>query len=366
MSINHGETAMQKPISEYAKYIKNLIPTNIPNTYALKPMFQNVANETNIRNGVIAFRNFLYQFCDRLISDGDLYSKPKITKNPADYPFLNNINQLLIDIGYHSTLTANGESLLITEIPLFTVPKPKIPVSKQMDYLRFLTLCGFVFKGIDLEANTFYISDTILEISYPPSPILVTGLKALSIASLELRVRFYNNADNLFRCDYRVMKADETDSLDVLKDILHPLSENIQKFSLDLHHRYIDRGMTCAIINDNAIHFAYAYIKNNLNVLSPREIYSRRIWEFALSFDYGYCFVVRSKNVNKYASVIEHFPLNLQKKILNGYGCDRKLRNERCQGGCQGIRIPLDETIVNMQQDIETWLDHEIPNLLNK
>lgn len=45
MSTNHGEILMQKPISEYARYIKNLIPANIPKTYTLKPMFENVASE---------------------------------------------------------------------------------------------------------------------------------------------------------------------------------------------------------------------------------------------------------------------------------------------------------------------------------
>lgn len=77
MSTNHGEILMQKPISEYARYIKNLIPANIPETYTLKPMFENVAKEENIRNGVIAFRDFIYLFCDHLISDGHLYAKPK-------------------------------------------------------------------------------------------------------------------------------------------------------------------------------------------------------------------------------------------------------------------------------------------------
>lgn len=81
----------------------------------LKPMFENVASEENIRNGVIAFRDFLYVFCDRLISDGHLYAKPQKTKNPTDYPFLHNVNHLLIGIGYHGKLAENGDSLLITE-----------------------------------------------------------------------------------------------------------------------------------------------------------------------------------------------------------------------------------------------------------
>lgn len=362
MNMSHGETVIQKPINEYAVYLKSLLPANIPDTYALKPMFKNISSEENIRNGVIAFRDFMYLFCDRLISDGHLYAKPQKTKNQLDYPFLKNMNHLLIDIGYNGSLNESGESLLISEIPSFTDIKPKIPASKQMEYLRFLALCGFVFTGIDLDAKTFHMPDGFLEISYPNAPVMLAGLKALSMAAVELWVRFYNNANDLFRCDYRVMKAEDTDLLDVLKDMVYLLPENIQRFALELHKRYIDKEMTCAVINDTATHFAYAYTKNSRRPLSPRDIYSRRIWEFEVSMKYGYCIVVRSKNTDKYADLIKTFPLFLREKITAGYGCDRKLRNEPCQGGCQGIRIPLNDSTVAMKRDIELWLDHEVPS----
>ena len=39
---------MQKPVNEYALYIKNLISKNIPEIYALDPMFETVSYEENI------------------------------------------------------------------------------------------------------------------------------------------------------------------------------------------------------------------------------------------------------------------------------------------------------------------------------
>lgn len=179
----------------------------------------------------------------------------------ADYPFLNNITNILVEIGYNSKLAEDGNSLLITELPLCIAQvdgngkkkPPKIPVSGQIECLRFLTLCGFTFAGIDLDAKTLNISEAQpLEVSYSNNPILLTGLKALLIA---------------------------------------------------------DMGMTCT-----------------LSILD----------------------------------VIKDFPLSLQEKIAKGYGCYRKMGRERCQGDCQGIRIPLDETILNIGRDIETWLDLEV------
>ena len=108
------------------------------------------------------------------------------------------------------------------------------------------------------------------------------------------------------------------------------------------------------------IHFAYAYIKKNPHTLSTQDIYSRRTWGLSISLKYGYCLVVRAKKTDKYTDIIKGFPLSLQEKIAKGYGCDRKLRNERCQEGCQGIRIPLDNSILGISKDIETWLDNEV------
>ena len=360
MSSDHGETVMQKPINEYALYIKNMIPADIPETYALKPIFENIASEENIRNGIIAFRDYLHIFCDRLISDGHLYSKPRKTKNLEDYPFLNNINQLLIEIGFYSKISENGNSLLITEMPLFTASKPKIPFSKQTECLKFLTLCGFVFSGIDLDAKKIDFQEgQLFEVTYPDNPKMLTGLKILSVAAKELWVRFHNNADNLLRCDYRTIKVGDSDVLDVLKDFLQPLPEKLQEFALELHQRYTDMEMTCVTLYDDANHFVYANTKKSKKTLSRRDIFQKRVWEFSLSVKYGYSLVVRAKKTDKYADVIKSFPLYLQEKISQGYGCDRKLRNEPCQGGCQGIRIPLDNSVLEMKKDIEIWLDNE-------
>ncbi|SCG82523.1 hypothetical protein DW1_0916 [Proteiniborus sp. DW1] len=380
MSTHHGGPVTQKTISEIAKYIKKLIPVNIPETYALKPMFENVAREEDIRNGVIAFRNFLYLFCDCLISDGHLYVKPqKNPKSETDYPFLYKVTDLLADIGYYGKLTESGDTLLIAELPSFiasvdekgNIEKAKNSVSNLIECMRFLSLCGFVFTGIDLEAKKPNISKVQnLEVSYPNAPALLAGLKAMAIADIELRTKRYkndNNHDNLLRCDYRLLKAEDTDVFDVLKDFLHPLPEKVQKFALELHQRYIDMGMTCVtIISTFEVHFAYSYIKNSKRVLSTRDVYQQRVWEFALSVRHDYCLVIRAKKTDKYADIIKSFPLSLQEKIARGYGCDRKLRNEPCKGGCQGFRIPLDDSILNISRSIETWLDSEVSCYLGK
>jgi hypothetical protein len=370
MSTLHGPVVI-KPIDEVARYQKNLIPASIPEDYSLKPMFKSVADESSIRNGIVAFRDFLYLFCDCLISDGQTYTiAPKKPTGIADYPFLFNITNLLVDIGYHGKLSDSGTSLMVTQLPVCTASiedngkkvQPKISASKMLECLRFLSLCGFEFSGIDLDARTFNISTMQqIEVFYQDNPILLTGLKALSIADMELRIgRRYWNDNNLLRCDYRLLKTEESDMRDVLIDFLYPLPEKVREFALQLHQRYIQMGLTCINTRLGLVSFAYAYVKESGRSISERDIYSKRVWEFSYSLKDGYCLFVRPKKTEKYADAIKVFDISLQKKIAQGYGCDRK-RNKPCQHGCQGILIPLDESILKINKDIEIWLDNEIP-----
>jgi len=366
-----------KPISEVAKYIKNLIPANIPETYTLKPLFDKIASETNIRNGVIAFRNFLYLFCDSLISDGHLYANPpKKPNSMTDFPFLHCITNLLVEIGFHGKLSESGSSLLVVKMPLCSVSvdengkktSAKIPASIRIDCFQFLTLCGFVFTGVDLEAKALNISETQpLKVSYPSTPILLTGLKALAVSEVELRKgRAYWNDHNLLRCDYRLLKAEESNITDILIDFLYPLPEKVREFALKLHHRYTDMGLTCtlSILDDTS--FSYAHISQSRKNLSARDKYQQRVWAFSYSMRNGYSLFVRAKKTDKYVDVTSKLPLYLQEKIAIGYGCYRKTGGNRCEGNCQGIRLPLDEAILDISKDIELWLDNEVPGLLKK
>jgi hypothetical protein len=360
-----------KPISDVAEYKKNLIPAYIPADYALKPMFKTVASEASIRDGVVAFRDFLYVICERLVSDGHAYAKPPTKPSGmADYPFLNNVTNILVDMGYHGVLAEKGDFLLISELPLCVAhvdedgkkKPPKIPVSAQLECFRFLTLCGFVFAGIDLNAKMLTISEARpLTVSFPGNPILLTGLKALSIADMELRTdRRYWNDHNLLRCDYRLLKAEDTDITDILTDFLHPLPEAVRRFALQLHQRYTGIGMTCTLSILDDVSFSYAYIGESRRTLSSRDKYQRRVWAFSYSLRNGYCMFVRAKKTEKYADAIKGFPLFLQEKIAEGYGCYRKMGRERCQGDCQGIRIPLDDMAITISEDIKAWLDYEV------
>ena len=377
MSEQHGGPVVLKSIEEVAKFQRDLIPLNISEGFSVNPMLNDIAAESDIRAGIIAFRDFLFGFCDHLILDGHTYAKPpNKPANVSDYPFLANVTNVLAEIGYYSKFSETGDSLLVSELPSCTPvidekgkkKSPKINGVGLIESLRFLSLCGLVFTGvdstqIDLTVKKIDIQEIeSFEASYPDNPNMLTGLKVMSIAEMELRpTRRYWGDNNILRCDYRLLSTEASDVFEFLKDYIHPLPEKVQEFVMNLHQRYVDKGLTCIMTILGDIHFAYSKINDSQRKkLSDRDIYTKRVFGISMSLRFGYCLVVRSKKTDKYPDVIKTFPVSLQKKISRGYGCDRKMWGTPCQHSCQGIRIPLDDSIIDISKDIKTWLDNEV------
>ncbi len=360
---------MEKTINDMARYIKNLIPENIPETYTLKPMFKSISDEESIRNGVLAFREFLYLLCDCLIANGSIYDdSPKNTKKDVShstlsisYPFLNDVKSVLVSIGWNGKLVKSGTTLLIDNWELLTPSlgagghwqaKSPITVPRLIKCLRFLSNCGIQFDGIDLEAETKDMSNvTSLEIKYTENMLL--GLKVMAVATKELHTS--NSNDDIFlRCDYRELKDEEIDIKSILKDIIHPLPAKVQEFVLNLHQHYIDAGLTCKA--------AWKHLGFGITYLYK----SKEMWSFSVSPSSGYRILIKAKNTEKYMDVIQKFPMSLQETISKGYGCQKKRFGEPCQHGCHGFSFTLDDCVLDIDKDIETWIDTELSCLQRK
>lgn len=157
-------------------------------------------------------------------------------------------------------------------------------------------------------------------------------------------------SDILLRCDYRVLENNEIDDvISIIKDTMNPLSANVQDFILQLHQCYLDKRLKCNVeIKDLWIKIKYSYK-------------SKEIWGINVSLNNGYQINIKAKNTLKYADTIEKFPSSIQEMIEKGYGCGIKRGiSDHCNGGCQGFRFSLDDSIIDIRNTIETWLDTEL------
>lgn len=352
-------TQYHKSLKDMASYLKGLIPESIPENYTLKPEFRSIADGESVRSGVLAYRDFLFVLCDRLMADGHLYDKSVKSNDShlsmaAAYPLLHSVKNVLINIGYHGKPDGHGESLCLSDWRLLTSTMGpgggqtvlKLSVPKVTAALRFLTDCGLYFEGIDVDAPKPDMSKvTSIIVTYPDSPVMLIGLKAMAAAQ---KLDIKNNDEVFLRCDYRVLMEAETDVTSLLEDFVRPLPPELQEFALKLHHRFLTMGLICkpkvSFLN---IQFFY-FLRN------------KEIGSFYASLIAGYRLLIKAQTTAKYTDVIETFSTPLQEIIAKGYGCQKKRFDEPCQKGCHGFSLSLDESIRDIGKDIERWLDVEL------
>ena len=252
--------------------------------------------------------------------------------------------------GLWGVLAKDGQALLCDG----TIFPEKLSTPKTLECLRFLAECGLGIDGVDLNEKKQNLADLQgITLTYPDDPALLVGMKVMATAEVELGT--LDNQDLFMRCDYRVVKAEETPVLSVLTDTIRYLPEDVQAFVLRIHHRYTDMGLTCAL----EIKGYYTYIKY---------MYKRKdVWGFNNSMSNGYHINVKAANLDRYPDTIAALPPVLQAEIAKGFGCGRKREDiGHCDGGCRGLIVPLDETVLDIQEDVITWLDQEIASRQQK
>ncbi|MGX8850803.1 hypothetical protein [Amedibacillus sp. YH-ame10] len=345
---------MRKTLSDVSNYLKETLVPVRQEKYAISSEYISDFEEDNIQEGILAFRSFLVRLYETLYKDGNQYDTCKKIAHEYEnrttlsvyYPFLHNVSTLLMNFAYLGRFD-NHAYCLICECNVF---QQKISPLKQMEVLQFLNACGLVFSGIDINQKKLNISEIeSIRISYPDSPSMLLGMKAMSIAEIEHRTLI--NQDVFLRCDYRVLKKDTTDVLSIVEDSIEPLSSEAKEFVLLLHHHFVDNGMSC-IVEVKGFHIYVKYCFKRKDV-----------WGINASLNNGYHINVKSTKTQEYEETIKTFSPVLQEQIERGYGCGRKRPIGHCDGGCRGITIPLDDSILEIKDEVKTWLDTELTHL---
>ena len=343
---------MRKTLSDLAMHVKSVIVPETDEAYAIAPFFTDLFTDETIRRGVAAFRGFLRRLCDVLAAEGDLHDKKNKVAHAYEnrsgtsvyYPFLNNVKHLLLNMAYHGALAGPAQSLAFGG----AVFSPKLPVSQSMEFLRFLANCGVSVDGVDIRGKKQDLHQMeSLSIAYPDDPAALLGMKVMAMA--EKKFGTLVNWDIFLRCDYRTLYNGQTDAVSTLRNTIAPLPANVRDFIWRLHQRCLDQGLACeAEIKDFWILVKYSYKR-------------KEVWGLNKSLNNGFEMSVKAANMVQYQDAIQKFPLALREVIAKGYGCGRKRPGiGHCDGGCRGLRIPLDDSVLAICDGIETWFDQEL------
>lgn len=349
---------MRKSLPEVANYLKEIMVPETNEAYAINPAFKNVTMDEDLYGGVLAFRAFLVKLYDLLYFKGNNYDDSKKVAHEYEnrttlsvyYPFLYYVKTILMNIGYYGKSLDNSHSLICNS----NILVEKLSVTKNLECLRFLAECCICIDGIDLNDKKQNFSDIkTIKITYPDDPIMLRGLKVMAIAETDHGTLV--NQDIFLRCDYRILKKDATNVHTIVQDTIKPLSADVRDFVLQLHQRYLDKGLTCIVeVKGFHIYIKYCYKRKDL-------------WGINASLNNGYHINVKSTKTDEYMDTIKTFSPILQELIAKGYGCGRKREIiGHCDGGCRGLPIPLSDSVLSLRNDIVTWFDKEVSCLQKK
>ena len=186
---------MHKPINEMAVYLQNLLPPEIPQTFEIDPCFKSSVTEADICKGVPAFKDFLYCIYEHLISKGSPFDKPKREShntNISSYPFILQLAVFMMNMGFHGKFSDDKNALLMDSIEtlasLNCVSYQKIPDSRKIECLRFLTDCGLCFDGLDINGKKpEMVTPEPIIITYPANPAMLAGMKVMAVAQHDVQ-----------------------------------------------------------------------------------------------------------------------------------------------------------------------------------
>lgn len=355
---------MDRTVGDLARLLKTYVPKEIPQDYSIKSMFKAVADENEIKEGVEAFRDFLMTVYDALIKDdtvNDIIQKGKKKYSDeatitVEYPFVNQIKSIFMNVGEHGILSEDHTSFLIPSWEKFSLKRSynknstsKVSNAQMIKTMRFLSSCGVLFDGIDLtEKKPNIESVSTLQVSIENNPKAIIGWYVMSMAQDKFCTR--QNDDILLRCNYRSLSDDHFDIEQQLKEFVQPMSETVQKFIKRHHQLNQGLGLTCHVEwSSLCTHFVYLHKKHP-------------VMRFTTSLYNGHRMVVKAKNTSRYIHTLDAFPVPLLSKIQNGYGCDRKAGtgHGNCQKGCEGFKFDLDDNLIGIDSEVERWISEEV------
>lgn len=348
---------MRKTLQDLAHYLKVIVVPYTHDKYEIDFKYLHISDEVTIREGIINYREFLIALYELLYSSSNVYDRSKKVNHEYEnrttlsvyYPFLHNVSRILINIGYHGLLNKETNTIEFKS----TILNSKLSLNQMLECLNFIEKCGITIEGIDLYHKNLCLDNNLtIKIRYPKNPTMLIGLKVMAIAEIEQGTLL--NQDIFLRCDYRVVKKNNANVYSIIEDTLKPLSDEIQDFLITLHHRYVAAGLTYNIeVKGFHTYIRYSYKRKD-------------VYGINTSLNNGYHINVKPTKTEEYENIISTFSPTLQKLINKGYGCGRKRAIACCDGGCRGIPIQLDDTILDMRDDIMNWFDVELFHLIKK
>jgi hypothetical protein len=250
-------------------YFKACIVPQMPKDFAVAEHFRYGLTDDELRNGMTAFRNFLYKLFSQIAEDKDKIDvirgskyDPHGTKGDRGtasikecFPVFNDLTIILLSLGFHgrlskTELTIDGKDMLIVIDPVTEPYQSVIRMSgeRKLEMFRLLSDLGLRFDGADFSREVDFSKTAVFRVTSDKNDFFHIGLKL--IADAMINNKYYIKLENLFghilrRGDFKPL-ANATPkrvSVDIL-EYANAQPPEIKEWIVDLNKFLLSSGCT--------------------------------------------------------------------------------------------------------------------------
>jgi len=325
---------MKKNLSDVCDYLKDLVISHIPEDFIIAEPFTHDRPNDELKQGISAFRSFLYEFYDNIATNKDMIDMQKSKNyNPESgedsihkcFPIINDIAVVLSTLGTHGRLelepniqlAVNGGDLLT---PLSSTKPPamnKISNKRKLEVFNYLSGIGFYFEDLNLSETIDFSKIGTFYVTYENDNFVILGLKLIALAKENIMAGFQKFMTTFMRGDfYSLANPTPKKHMANATDFANAQPQEIRDWIADLEILLINNKCKISSLflsNTNGDgSFAYASAKG------------KTICRINMGIR-GSTISINSHHISNENTILTELPENMMNVIKNSNGC----------GGCK-------------------------------
>ena len=379
---------MKKDLADVCNYLKGLVISHTPEDFVIAKPFTHGLSNDELKQGILAFRVFLYGLYDKIAADKDKLDVIKGKKYDPEtgedsiqkcFPVINDIAVILATLGIYGKfeaepkmmLSVNGGDLLASQSSTKPPAMNKISNKRKLEIFNYLSDIGFYFEDLNLSENIDFSKIGTFYVTYENDDFVILGLKLLAEAKENIQSGYQKFTTTFMRGDFYPLANDVPKKHSASAgDFANSQAPEVRDWIVNLENLLISHKckISCfSLSNTNGSgSFAYASRKGKTICRINMGIQGSEI-------------LIHSNHITDNNNILAELPENMLNIVKNSPGCGKcKERNPdtfvRCRHGgavkftyngknykrCvfEGHAFPLNNTTEFAL--LKKWIEYEI------
>lgn len=211
----------KKDLADVCHYLKGTVIPHTPDDFIIGEPFRHGLTDDEIKEGISAFRSFLYKLYDALAASKDAFDIKTGSKYDPDngvdsihkhFPIISDLAVILFSFGIQGRLETEPRRELVLSGDDLLIPLPpksekyysisKMTGKRKLEVFNFLSDMGFYFEDTNFSEEVDFIKTGTFYVRYEENNFLPVGLKLIAEAQKNIKSDYYKFTTAFMRGDF--------------------------------------------------------------------------------------------------------------------------------------------------------------------